>query len=823
MTMKKLALLFAVLLIPLMALAQTPIPEDSPIYTVNTGDAGVDPGKPPETFNLACYGTDTAIKLNWSGNFATPPAPTLSRSTAGPTGTWRPVAGGTPFPAANSGTYTDSGVSSSTSYWYRLNWGASSSTVTGPCQTVVVATGTDIPTYLNAWGVSPDTIYVNWKDNGVKQHTFELQRIKLTPKETEFYDDNANGLMVETVSASELRMAWKNLTNPENLKGPFYHVVERSTSTNPFADRDKDGKLKKNVAPANVDVSFVALEKAFGEDSTYTNKTKTTYEYFDTGLAEGTIYHYRLKACSLAMVDLAKDKKADPNLDPTEKACSHLYSNTIEQSATKPAAPSNLTVTSVGTNSVSLSWKDNSGGEDGFELLRDGAVVHTFNAPSAGKGVTMTYTDSGLSSGTTYTYTVRAYKFNPNYPGVVARRIFSGDSNSASATTRVTLTVGKSPAAGGTVSGSGVNCGSSCATELAVGDSVSLTASAAGGYDFEKWTGDACNNSGNTACSFTIRNDTSVTASFTVSAPLANETVSVVGLLNGTEITTNFIFSLSDPDGTTVASGPRSIPFSRTANYPVGGSNRFYFNYISGGPSGATFQQIKWSNAEGGGGPVAGMKSTGSGFVSADGSWLEYRVYFTNGAVTGPADRLYAKLYDSARDWLARGMESIRSAAATLWEKTHTAVISWFNVTFARYELQNVPGSGVPDMEKYFAQFKKVSGDTPSLNQGVFKDTGLESDTVYLYRVRTCYSDGTCSAWAGAAAGKTLPAGGTFNGKVGICTRNSFCELIPKYSVIPEPGVTITTEAQCGESSNTASNGLCRDVGTSRQFFEETR
>ena len=81
-----------------------------------------------------------------------------------------------------------------------------------------------------------------------------------------------------------------------------------------------------------------------------------------------------------------------------------------------PAVPQNLASTGKTTSSVSLSWTPASGA-DGYEILRNGNLVTTTTST--------TYTDSGLSAGTTYAYTVRAF----NAAGS------SAQSNSVSVTT----------------------------------------------------------------------------------------------------------------------------------------------------------------------------------------------------------------------------------------------------------------------------------------------------------------------------------------------------------------------------------------------------
>jgi chitodextrinase len=67
---------------------------------------------------------------------------------------------------------------------------------------------------------------------------------------------------------------------------------------------------------------------------------------------------------------------------------------------TAPSAPTGLMVTSAGSNEISLSWTASTDAA-GYWVYRDGAL--------AGTTTTTSFTDSGLSPGTLYTYTVTAF------------------------------------------------------------------------------------------------------------------------------------------------------------------------------------------------------------------------------------------------------------------------------------------------------------------------------------------------------------------------------------------------------------------------------
>ncbi|MFF3517282.1 PHB depolymerase family esterase [Streptomyces sp. NPDC002573] len=75
--------------------------------------------------------------------------------------------------------------------------------------------------------------------------------------------------------------------------------------------------------------------------------------------------------------------------------------------ATGPAAPTGLAVTATTDNSASLSWNAVSGAA-GYDIYRNGTLVNTSAVTAT------TYTDTGLTAGTAYSYTVAAVDSSDN-------------------------------------------------------------------------------------------------------------------------------------------------------------------------------------------------------------------------------------------------------------------------------------------------------------------------------------------------------------------------------------------------------------------------
>jgi hypothetical protein len=74
-----------------------------------------------------------------------------------------------------------------------------------------------------------------------------------------------------------------------------------------------------------------------------------------------------------------------------------------------PAAPTNLTMSTSSSGYLSLVWQDNSGDEDGFNVLADGNILHTLGANASGWGFPYSQY-AGVWCGKTVRITVVAYR-----------------------------------------------------------------------------------------------------------------------------------------------------------------------------------------------------------------------------------------------------------------------------------------------------------------------------------------------------------------------------------------------------------------------------
>lgn len=130
-----------------------------------------------------------------------------------------------------------------------------------------------------------------------------------------------------------------------------------------------------------------------GESATAINPSPvSTSSYNDTGLATNATYYYFIKAYNAAGTSSASGEA----------------SATTQVAA--PTAPTGLTATAASTTSINLSWTAPAGTVTGYNVYRGTTAGGESATPINGATLitATTYSDTGLTAGTTYYYVVRA-------------------------------------------------------------------------------------------------------------------------------------------------------------------------------------------------------------------------------------------------------------------------------------------------------------------------------------------------------------------------------------------------------------------------------
>jgi fibronectin type 3 domain-containing protein len=184
--------------------------------------------------------------------------------------------------------------------------------------------------------------------------------------------DNAYDLATPTATATLSDLGPTNLSASANTDPKSPQITLAWTDNN----TDETGF---NLQRSTDGVNFTTLATLPADTTTYT----------DVSLPQNTTYTYRISAIS----------------DTASTPFSNTASATTPTDAdiTPPSSPQNLHTTSITTNSIALAWNASTDnvGVTGYDLYRNGAL-------SASGLTSTTFTDTNLSSNTTYTYSVIA-------------------------------------------------------------------------------------------------------------------------------------------------------------------------------------------------------------------------------------------------------------------------------------------------------------------------------------------------------------------------------------------------------------------------------
>src|SRR5215217_1240739 len=170
-------------------------------------------------------------------------------------------------------------------------------------------------------------------------------------------------LAATTVSSSQINLSWTDNANNENG-----FKVEQST----------DGTMFAQIATVGSNAISFSV----------------------TGLSASTTYFYRVVSFNAA---------GNSSFSNTASATTSAAPPAV------PAAPSNLTATTISRTQINLSWTDNSGNESGFRIERckTANCTNFVQVAQVGANVT-TFADAALTKNTAYNYRVRAFNGGGN-------------------------------------------------------------------------------------------------------------------------------------------------------------------------------------------------------------------------------------------------------------------------------------------------------------------------------------------------------------------------------------------------------------------------
>jgi hypothetical protein len=298
--------------------------------------------------------------------------------------------------SANITSYTDSGFKTiNTTYYYRVRaknyniYSAYSNTASIKTPGSLLA-----PNILSAIPVSASQITLTWQNRRTTETGIRIE-YSLSPQGPYSLASSVNP-DVTTYTHSGLSEGttyyYRLSTFKDNDTSPYANIY--ATTLLPLPNLQVISTTSSSVIlgwqdNSNNETGF-KIERSTNSLGPFTQigaVTANVVTYTDAGLPEGSRYYYRV---------LAYNSQA--NSSP---------SNVIS-AATQLPAPSNLTVTAVSANQITLSWQDNSSNEISFiiECSVNGGVFT--QAGTVGANVT-TFKHAGLTAGTTYKYRAKAF------------------------------------------------------------------------------------------------------------------------------------------------------------------------------------------------------------------------------------------------------------------------------------------------------------------------------------------------------------------------------------------------------------------------------
>src|SRR5467141_707197 len=445
--------------------------------------------------------------------------------------------------------------------------------------------------------------------------------------------------------------------------------------------------------------------------------TPTGITFNDMGLIASTSYSYRVRA-----TDAASNLSA--------------YSSTAGASTpappdtTPPTAPTNLTATAASASQINLAWTASTDnvGVTGYMVERcTGAACSNF--AQIVTPTTTTFSDTGLTASTPYSYRVRATDAANN---------LSASSSTASASTPAP------PDTTPPTAPTNLNATAASASQINLAWTASTDNVGVTGYRVERCQGAACSNFAQISTpTGTTFSDTGLTASASYSYRV-----------RATDAAGNLSLYSSTATASTMA-GPDTIPPSAPTN-------------LTATPSSATQINLVWTASTDNVGVTGYMveRCAGAGCSNFAQIATPTATTFSDMGLTASTSYSYrVRATDAAGNFSAYSSTASVSTPAppdttpptaptnlTAIAATATRInISWTastdNVGVTGYMVERCLGAACSN----FAQIATPTTTT-------FNDTGLTASTSYSYRVRATDAAGNLSSYSGTATALTATA-----------------------------------------------------------------
>ncbi len=304
----------------------------------------------------------------------------------------------------------------------------SSSLMINPNSSQAAVAPTSAPTTLAASVISSSRIDLSWTENSINETGFSIER-----------STGPNGIFTQVGTAAADATSFSNTGLADGVT--YYYRVRAYNPYGTSAYSNSANGTTPFIAPTGLtatpfspsQINLTWNDNSTGRTAYYVERktgvggtfavigTAGANSYQDTNLLDATDYYYRVQAFN--------------------SFGTSAYANSPK--ATTPlAVPTDLLAWASAANQVTVQWTDNSRSEEGYTVER--SLSNLFTSPvsfTTAPNVT-SYTDMGLTTGTTYYYRVKTHKTPTD----------SGYSNTASAITTIwQVSVSPDDGTGGTL------------------------------------------------------------------------------------------------------------------------------------------------------------------------------------------------------------------------------------------------------------------------------------------------------------------------------------------------------------------------------------
>jgi titin len=364
------------------------------------------PPAAPDSLTAATV-SHAQIDLAWTDHAGNEDGFKIERKT-GAAGTYAEIAS----VGANVTSYSNIGLDQTTEYFYRVrshNAGGHSD-YSNEANATTLSAPPAAPSNLSAATINQTQIDLAWTDNADNEAGFKIER-KAGAAGT-YAEIATAGANVTNYSDTGLDQATEYFYRVRAYHGGNHSAYSNEANATTLLNAPKAPGNLTTTAVSQTKVNLAWADSSSNEDG-FKIERKTpqggagTYAqvatvganvtaYSDSNLTASTVYFYRVRASNTGG-NSGYSNEADATTLPNP-----------------PTAPSSLTATVSGSTQINLAWTDNANNETGFKIEQKvGAAGAYAEIATAGANVT-SYANTGLTTGVTYSYRVRAFNTGGN-------------------------------------------------------------------------------------------------------------------------------------------------------------------------------------------------------------------------------------------------------------------------------------------------------------------------------------------------------------------------------------------------------------------------